>query len=83
MCQSFGGPFYESKFHSIYLGDHVTILGAEAFKRNYLLEKISFAQHLTKIGYGAFAECHKLRELNIPSSVTYISIYKQLLLNSL
>ena len=72
MCQSFGGPFYESKFHSIYLGDHVTILGAEAFNRNYLLEKISFAQHLTKIGYGAFAECHKLRELNIPSSVTEI-----------
>ncbi|WP_304379423.1 leucine-rich repeat domain-containing protein [uncultured Parabacteroides sp.] len=72
MADSFGGPFYESKFHSIYLSDHVTTLGAGAFEQNYLLEKISFSQHLTKIGFGAFAECRKLRELNIPSSVIEI-----------
>ncbi len=72
MGHSFGGPFYESKFHSIYLGDHVTTLGAGAFEQNYLLEKILFSQHLTKIGFGAFAECLKLKELNIPSSVIEI-----------
>lgn len=53
MADSFGGPFYESKFHSIYLSDHVTTLGAGAFEQNYLLEKISFSQHLTKIEYSA------------------------------
>ncbi len=67
--------FYESEnLKEIYIGADVKTIGASAFNKCYLLEKITFYEgsSLEQIGENAFMHCDALVKLTLPDSVLTI-----------
>ena len=55
----------------------VTVINAGAFKNCQKLEKVTFVEgsELREIGYYAFDNCIKLKNIVLPKSVTHIGNY--------
>ena len=67
------GAFEGSPVESVAMPETVTEIGLAAFKNCEKLEKITFkGDGLKKIMTSAFQDCSNLKEINIPSSVTFV-----------
>ncbi|MCL2806006.1 MAG: leucine-rich repeat domain-containing protein [Treponema sp.] len=65
--------FRGSGISSITLPSIVTIAGY-AFMDATSLEKVTFGEELTTLGYAAFSGCINLKEMNVPDSLTIFQI---------
>ena len=60
---------------SVYKGKNVTRIGAYAFEKAKLLEKINIPEGITSIETGAFSQCKKLSHVDLPESLKIIEDY--------
>jgi len=55
---------------TIYIPEHITEIGNDAFEQCGVIEKVIIPETVTTIGERAFRGCTKLRSINIPSGIT-------------
>ena len=55
---------------TIYIPEHITEIGNDAFEQCDVIEKVIIPETVTTIGERAFLHCTKLRSINIPSGIT-------------
>lgn len=66
------GPFLDSKFSEVEIGDEVTEIGNKTFYACTTIRTVSLPEGLTRIGTNAFRGCSGLQSVVIPESVTEI-----------
>ena len=57
---------------SVLLPDSLTVIGAGAFERSQILEKVVFPKSLKYIKDAAFRFCWKLKDIQLPEGLVYI-----------
>ena len=70
-----GGPVVPSNFICAKVHPSVTELVSTSFNDRRRLEEVELCDGLVHIGRHAFEGCHKLRRVNIPSTVSVINNY--------
>ena len=64
--------FQDTDIKSVSIPASVKVIGNNAFSRCNYLAKVTIAEGLQTIEYGAFNDCYDLEEIDLPTSVTYI-----------
>lgn len=58
---------------TIYIPEHITEIGNDAFEQCDVIEKVIIPETVTTIGERAFLHCTKLKMINIPSTITELN----------
>lgn len=66
--------FKEAEIDSVVFGKNISYMERNAFRRCKYLETVTLSAALTELDYEVFADCPKLRTVNIPSDSVLASI---------
>lgn len=68
------GPqsFYRSQIKNVIIPSSVKKIGSESFFQCYNLEELNLSEGLERIEWRALQQCHKIKTIVVPSSVTFI-----------